>query len=79
MQDQLYLLLVVDILWGMENVEKYNNNGGTLLRKVMCLQLTLYVRRKIIIVISKLQKICVLQGTLQMSLSLRRYLPPPIE
>ena len=70
-------LLVVK-LWGMTNVEKYNNNGGTLLRKVMCLQLTLYVGRKII-VISKLQKFCVLQGTLQMSLSLRRYLPPPIE
>ena len=62
----------------MANVDKYNNNGGTLLYKVMCLQLTLYVGRKMI-VISKLQKFCVLQGTLQMSLSVRRYLPPPIE
>ena len=62
----------------MTNVEKYNNNGGTLLRKVMCLQLILYVGRKII-VISKPQKICVLQGTLQMLLSLRRYLPQPIK
>ena len=62
----------------MANVEKYNNNGGTLFGKVICLQLTLYVGRKMI-VISKLQKFCVLQGTLQMSLSLRRYLPPPIE
>ena len=42
-------------LWGMANVDKYNNNGGTLLWKVMYLQLPLYVERKII-VINKLQK-----------------------
>ena len=39
------MVLLVVKLWGMTNVEKYNNNGGTLLCKVMYLQLTLYVGR----------------------------------
>ena len=41
-------------LRGMANVKNYNNNGGTLLCKVMYLQLCMW---KKIIVIGKLQKI----------------------
>ena len=56
----------------MTNVEKYNNNGGTLLCKVMCLQLTLYVGRNC-------RNFVCFKARYNKSLSLRRYLPPPIE